>query len=602
MTLNITILTPKIIYQSADYALFDERAGQPVLMPSTKAVVLSNFDWTGFITYTGIGRVGNKHTSEYVQEWVRDLDRPSFEEVVELIRNRASLWVQAVKPAARQTFVIAAFVDGRPTAAVVSNFQKWHGSDSSTIDKNFAVSTIVAQRRTEVIVTGIRDAVPRPGRRALQRVAEEHFHDGSCVRRALAEANRDGAQRYPGRISEDCFVYSQDSGGQGHYEAMGATRTENPMAVGDLDANRLVRNLLDKEFGPGRWSLKGMTSISGQDQSTLPAPCEVKVAPDRLPTGYRIVELATPDGRRASPRSINTNGIIVGEGSVRWRGSSYPCFWPKQTHVEFLAHGGGFGGAAHDINDAGVIVGSSEWPDRASHACTWNLAGRASDIGEAIARHSQAKALNRSGTIAGWVSIHPTEGGQAHFRPAYWPTSGSPIILDDLAGGWGEAVDINSMGVILVRVHKGKDIALSHEAGAWLWDGGQVTEIGKPSSEFGSFYPHRVTDEGCVVGLTIRKDGQRCGAVRSVNGTWSPLFTPVEGRELTAVNRQLLIAGYDLLDYYRVPWVKQEGREMTYLPHYKYHHHHITMVSEQGWAIGTASADNCCHPLLWIPT
>jgi hypothetical protein len=601
MTLNITILTPQVIYQSADYALFDPRAGKPLLMPSTKAVVLSSFDWTGFITYTGIGRVGNKHTSEYVHEWVQNLDRPSFEDVVEMIRNRASLWVQAVKPGAPQTFVVAAFVDGLPTAAVVSNFQKWHGADSTTIDKDFAVSTVVAQGRTEVIVTGIRDAVPRPRRRALQRLAKEYSHDGIRVRRAMAEATRDGARRYPGRISEDCFVYSQDSGGQGHYEVMGTTRTENPMSMGGPDANRLVRNLLDKGFGRGQWSLVGMTSANSQNQSAPPAPCALVLATGPSSTRYRIVDLATPDGRRATPRSINADGIIVGEGSPLWRGPSYPCYWPQQSHVEFLPHGGGLGGAAHDINDSGVIVGSSEWPDRASHACTWNLDVRASDIGETIARHSQAKALNASRSIVGWISIHPTEGGQAHFRPAYWPKSGSPVILDNLAGGWGEAVDINSMGIILVRVHKGGDIAASGEAGAWLWDGAQTIEIGKPSSDFASFYPHRVTDERRVVGLTIRKDGQRCGAVRSVNGTWSPLFTPTRGRELTAVNRQLLIAGYDLVNDYRVPWVKEEGREMTYLPHYKYHHH-ITMVSEQGWAVGTASADNCCHPLLWILT
>lgn len=593
MTLNITILTPQVIYQSADYALFDERAGKQVPMPSTKAVVLSNFDWTGFITYTGIGRVGNKHTSEFVHEWINSLDRPSFEDVVEKIRSCASSWIQRVKPGSRHTFVVAAYVEGLPKAAVISNFQKWHGSDSSTIEKLFFVSTVVAKRRTEVIVTGIRDAVPRSRRRSIQRLATDHPYDGARVRRALAEATQIGAQRFPGRISKDCFVYSQNSVGQGHYEALGTSRTEIPT----IDGN--IRNLLDKEYGPGRWSLKGMTSASNKNQSAPPPSCALELVTTTSITPYRIVELATPNGRRATPRSINSDGIIVGEGCVQWRGPSYPCIWPKQTQVEFLPHFGGFGGAAYDINIFGVIVGYSERPDRASHACRWYLDGSSSDIGEDIARLSQAKALNTDGSIVGWASNHPIEGGQAHFRPAYWPNMGSPVIFNELGGGWGEAVDINSAGVILLRVHKGGGIALSRYAGAWLWDGVEATEIGMPSKDFSSFYPRCVTDEGRVVGLTIRKDGKRCGMVRSTNGKWSPLFIPTQGRELTAVNRKLVIAGYDLVNNYRVPWVKQEDSEMTYLPHYKYHHHQITMVSDQGWAIGTASADNCCHPLLW---
>lgn len=594
MTLNITILSRQFIYQSADYALFNEREKKPLLMPSTKAVVVSNFDWTGFITYTGIGRVRNKHISESVREWIRNLDHPSFENVVERIRNRASRWIQAV-PGARHTFIVAAFVEGLPTAAVVSNFQKWHGLDSTTIGRNFAVSTIVAKRAPQVIVTGIRDAVPKPQRRALQQLAKKYSHDGARIRRAMAEATRHGAQRYPGLISEDCFVYSQDSGGDGHYEPMGSTRTENPMLIGGLDTDRQIRDLLDKIVGPNR-SLVQMRTVSSKNQTAPPAPCDLILATRFSSTRYQIVELATPAGRRATPRSINANGIIVGEGTAQWRGPSYPCFWPQPTNIVFLPNGGGFGGVAHDINESGIIVGYSEWPDRASHACTWNLDGSPTDIGEAIARHGQAQALNGSGSIAGSVSIHPTEGGYYHFRPAYWPNSGPPVILDELAGGWGEAVDINSMGVILVRVHNGV------ETGAWLWDGARATEIGKPSSNFQKFYALRVTDEGRVAGLTIRKDGQRCGAVRSIDGTWSSLFTPKLGRELTAVNRQLLIAGYETDNDYRVPWVMQEGGEITYLPHYKYHNHHVWMVSEQGWAVGSASADNCRHPLLWLPT
>ena len=62
MTLNITILAPSVIYQSADYRLFNTHTRRPELEPSTKAIVLRNSEWTGFVTYTGVGRVGARHT------------------------------------------------------------------------------------------------------------------------------------------------------------------------------------------------------------------------------------------------------------------------------------------------------------------------------------------------------------------------------------------------------------------------------------------------------------------------------------------------------------------------------------------------------------
>jgi len=602
MTLNITLLTPKMIYQSADYMLFDERAGRRLAIPSTKAVVLANFDWTGFITYTGIGRVGKEHTSEIVEQWIQKLDRPSFEELVDVIQRRASRWVTSVKAGQPHTFVIAAFVNGLPTAAVVSNFQKWQGAQFDSIVSDFVVSTVVAKRKSKVIVTGKRDAVPRARRRALQRLAAEFANDGARVRRAIAAANKDGAQIFPDQISEDCFVYSQDIAGRGQYETMGETRTDLPTSMMGVSAKDQIRDLLDKQFGAGKWSMKGMTSATGQSQPAPPAECKLEHSLDASSADYEILNLAAPDGRRATPRSINANGVIVGEGSQRWNGPQYPCIWTQHSTVGFLAHGGGLGGSARDINDSGLIVGSLESPDRASHACTWNLDEEVRDIGEKIARHSQATALNETGSIVGWASVHPTEGGQAHFRPTYWPVSGSAVILDDLDGGWGEAVDINSQGVILVRVHERGDILLSGGAEAWFWQDGRVTRIGKPSGDTASFYPKRITEDGRVVGLAIMSNRQRFGVVRSDNGIWSRLFDPLEGRELTAANRNLLLAGYDSLEHYRIPWVKHEHGEISRLQHFKYHHHQVTMVSEQGWVVGSASADNCCHPVLWRPT
>jgi hypothetical protein len=138
-----------------------------------------------------------------------------------------------------------------------------------------------------------------------------------------------------------------------------------------------------------------------------------------------------------------------------------------------------------------------------------------------MGRHTQAKAVNNAGSIVGWASIHPTEGGQAHFQPAYWLHSGPPVVLDDLGGGWGEAVDISTGDVILLRIHKGNGMKLSGEAEAWTWDKGRTTMIGSPDEDTRSFYPKRVLEDGRIVGLAIQRNGERYAVVRSVDGVWS---------------------------------------------------------------------------------
>lgn len=108
---------------------------------------MANFDWTGFITYTGIGRVGTEHTSEIVERWVQKLDQPSFEEVVDLIQSRASPWVRSVKLGQPHTFVVAAFVAGVPTADVISNFgsPEW---------EQWGICDYITKPRVEAAITG----------------------------------------------------------------------------------------------------------------------------------------------------------------------------------------------------------------------------------------------------------------------------------------------------------------------------------------------------------------------------------------------------------------------------------------------------------------
>ncbi len=77
MTLNVTLLTPIVIYQSADFRLTNPATGKSFPDPSPKTVTLTYSGWDGFITYTGVGSWRDRYVSDYLVEWLTgpaDLD------------------------------------------------------------------------------------------------------------------------------------------------------------------------------------------------------------------------------------------------------------------------------------------------------------------------------------------------------------------------------------------------------------------------------------------------------------------------------------------------------------------------------------------------
>ncbi|MCC6946237.1 MAG: hypothetical protein IT539_00585 [Bradyrhizobiaceae bacterium] len=593
MTLNITVLNADAIYQSADYRLFDTRTRRPLDIPSTKAVALTFPNWRGFITYTGIGRVGSKDTSEIIRDWIRSSKVNLFEEIVEVLRSRASTWIQRIARGEKHTFVVAAFAGGEAQVAIISNFQKWHGLNLPAPAPSFFISKIKAKSRPQIIATGTTSAVTKDELRALRQLALQHPNDGARIRRAMASMNRQAARRAPELVSADCFVYSQAADGQGHGETFGRSRTEFSAIMDGEDISKLLHPFLEKMFGPeGATLVASTSSVSSTEASRLPQACILSLI-DSTQTGFRLIELKMPEGRRAVPRATNRDGVIVGEGAPIWRGPSYPCAWPKPSTLVFLPHLGGAGGSARDINSSGRIVGESNAADHASHACVWTFKYGCQDIGRTIGKHSSAVRSNEVGDSVGWVSIHPTEGGQQHFRPVIWKENTEAIVLGKVAGDWAEAVDVNAQGAVLVRVHKGMQVF------AVIWDHELIHMVGYPGANCVSFWPHRLTDDGSVIGLAIEANGNRLSAIRQSSGAWERLFEPALGREFTATNSKGMIAGFEKTEDYMIAWFKRPNENITYLQGFKHHNHRPTAVSEDGRILGFASADNCTHPIMW---
>ena len=70
MTLNITLLTERAIYQSADSRLTNTDTGATITDASTKLVTLQYFQWDGFVTYTGVGRWRSRDIADWLVEWL----------------------------------------------------------------------------------------------------------------------------------------------------------------------------------------------------------------------------------------------------------------------------------------------------------------------------------------------------------------------------------------------------------------------------------------------------------------------------------------------------------------------------------------------------
>jgi len=70
MTLNITVATPRCIYQSADYRLLDWTTGQLTDFDTQKIVLTNNFRWTATICFAGVGRMHRVDVGTWLAERV----------------------------------------------------------------------------------------------------------------------------------------------------------------------------------------------------------------------------------------------------------------------------------------------------------------------------------------------------------------------------------------------------------------------------------------------------------------------------------------------------------------------------------------------------
>ena len=126
MTLNITVTTPRCIYQSADYRLFDFNSGTAIDFETQKIFFKNTFQWTASICFAGIGRTGSIDVSEWLSERLESIqmDDPFDRLIEELLK--AESWLSSIPDPGkrRHSFSIGAFIGNTPSFTLISNFQE----------------------------------------------------------------------------------------------------------------------------------------------------------------------------------------------------------------------------------------------------------------------------------------------------------------------------------------------------------------------------------------------------------------------------------------------------------------------------------------------
>jgi tetratricopeptide (TPR) repeat protein len=257
MTLVLTVVSPKVIYQSADYRLTDMTTGETRDFDTQKVFIVNTFRWSATIGFAGVGSTRNVDVATWVAEAIAAVNHDDpIENLLDSLLA-ADQWLAPLPPHGRRhSFSVAAFIGSQPNFFLISNFESLDGRRSSQAQGKLQLQKH-SPRQARAFTSG--QPVPRPERRMLARLVARDPAEPARVYDALAGVNRQIAKTNK-FVSPGCFTahvrLTGEGGGTRHGEG---GRPELVMPALPEELRRAVDQLIAQQF-PGGAQIQSITT------------------------------------------------------------------------------------------------------------------------------------------------------------------------------------------------------------------------------------------------------------------------------------------------------------------------------------------------------
>lgn len=265
MTLNITVASPRCIYQCADYRLLDWTTGELTDFETQKIALVNNPGWTATVCFAGVGRTLRVDVGHWLAEVVDAVEPDDpFERLLERLQSADEWLAEVPSPWNRHSFSVGAFVGGRAHFALVSNFEAINARPLPQARGSLSVS-LLRPAFASTFVSGNVRALSRHERRQLSKLVAKD-PSPQRVYDAMASLNLVASGRSQ-VISPACFTTHVRLTGEGGGAVHGlGDRPFIPEFAFPAEGREAIEQLLDQQFGRGRAQLRQLAL--GRSEST----------------------------------------------------------------------------------------------------------------------------------------------------------------------------------------------------------------------------------------------------------------------------------------------------------------------------------------------
>jgi probable HAF family extracellular repeat protein len=223
------------------------------------------------------------------------------------------------------------------------------------------------------------------------------------------------------------------------------------------------------------------TAAQAQAQAQAPLP---KYQVTRLPSGL-------------VPIDINNAGTIIGFMSTNFGEHSFILQQGTVTDLGTLTGPTGQFTSAARLNSAGYVTGWSINPAGQQRAFLY-FQGSMQDLGTLGGNHSAGNAINDAGTVVGWSEFDSTDS-----RHAFAWSRGTRTDLGTLGGSSSSANAINNLGVIVGE--SGVSLDPGTDTRPFIYRNGVMTDLGSLGGSFASALA--INESNQVAGHATLPDG-----------------------------------------------------------------------------------------------